>query len=215
MSVKSVYSYVVILPNPEWAGQSGQVNPVPTNISFNLLVDNNILTLSSSTISRSTDIRGLLYVPDLDRIDPCVNASSLYIPSNATRQTNLPQEDYRLIAIAPWISADCTLAYLSAARQDPIRAFIFYPLDNGTGPLPPANDQMWGLHDGGQWRSHNKYPVYAVTSQVGNTLMTHLSRYSGNMTDVENGHYLTEIYDIRDYARIYTDIRTGKLSFNI
>ena len=149
----------------------------------------------------------------MDASDPCVNQSLPYIPTNVTRQANLPHEDYRLVAIAPWFSVSCTLAYLAAARQDPIRAFIFYPVDNGTGPLPPASDQMWGLHDGGQWRSHNKYPVYAVPGRVGHTLMTHLSHYSGNMTDVENGHFLTEMYDARDYARIYTDIKTGKLSF--
>ncbi|KAI9868107.1 MAG: hypothetical protein M1813_006852 [Trichoglossum hirsutum] len=185
---------------------------LPTNISFNLLIDTNILTLSSSTVSGSMDIQGLLYVPDLDSFDPCSKQPSPYIPKNVTRQANLPREDYRLVAIAPWISINCTLAYLAAARQDPIRAFIFYPLGNGTGPLPPASDQMWGLHDGGQWRSHNKYPVYAVSGQVGSTLMTHLNHYSGNMTDVENGRYLAEMYDIRDYARIYVDIKTGKLS---
>jgi hypothetical protein len=149
----------------------------------------------------------------LDEFDPCVEESSPYIPNNATRQANLPHEDYRLVAIAPWVSANCTLGYLAAARQDPARAFIFYTPDNGTGPLPPASDEMWNLYDGGQWRSLNRFPVFAVAGQVGNTLMDHLSLYSGNLTDVENGHYLAEMYDIRDYARIYTDIKVGELPF--
>lgn len=39
--------------------------------------------------------------------------------------------------------------------------------------------------------------------------MHHLGKYSGNMTDVENGHLLTEMYDSRDYVRLYTVITTG------
>jgi uncharacterized membrane protein len=68
---------------------------------------------------------------------------------------------------------------------------------------------MWGLNDGGIWKSQNKYPVYAVPGQTGALMMHHLGKYSGNMTDVENGHLLTEMYDSRDYVRLYTEIATA------
>ena len=154
-------------------------------------------------------MEGLLYVPDLDNSDPCLNISQQYITQSTTRQANLPPTDYSLIALAPWISANCTLSYLAAARADPARAFVFYPTDNSTDQPPPMNDPMWGLNDGGAWKSQNKYPVYAVPGQTGALLMHHLGKYSGNMTDVENGHLLTEMYDSRDYVRLYTVITTG------
>lgn len=68
---------------------------------------------------------------------------------------------------------------------------------------------MWRLNDGGAWKSQNKFPVYAVPGQTGAVMMHHLGKYSGNMTDVENGHLLTEIYDSRDYVRMYTEIATS------
>jgi len=180
-----------------------------SNISFHLYQDSNIRTLSTNTADDGDTLEGLLYVPDLDRSDPCRNISRPYVTHNTTRQSNLPPTDYSLIALAPWISANCTLSYLAAARADPARAFVFFPTDNSTDQPPPMNDPMWGLHDGGAWKSQNKYPVYAVPGQTGALLMHHLGKYSGNMTDVENGHLLTEMYDSRDYVRLYTVITTG------
>jgi len=180
-----------------------------SNISFHLDQDSNIRTLSTNTADDGDTLEGLLYVPDLDRSDPCRNISQPYVTHNTTRQSNLPPTDYSLIALAPWISANCTLSYLAAARADPARAFVFFPTDNSTDQPPQMNDPMWGLHDGGVWKSQNKYPVYAVPGQTGALLMHHLGKYSGNMTDVENGHLLTEMYDSRDYVRLYTVITTG------
>ena len=153
-------------------------------------------------------IEGLLYVPDLATSDPCYNVSEQYIPYNVTRKANLPSTDYSLIALAPWISPNCTKSYLAAA-QGPARAFIFYLLNNDTGTPPPVNSAVWALQDGGQWKSTNKYPVYAVPMQTGTLLMQQLAQYPGNMTDVKNGHLLTEQYDSRDYVRLYTEIGTG------
>ena len=153
-------------------------------------------------------IEGLLYVPDLAISDPCYNVSKQYVPYNVTRKANLPSTDYSLIALAPWISPNCTKSYLAAA-QGPARAFIFYLLSNDTGSPPPVDSAVWALQDGGQWKSTNKYPVYAVPMQTGTLLMQQLAQYSGNMTDVKNGHLLTEQYDSRDYVRLYTEIDTG------
>jgi hypothetical protein len=33
--------------------------------------------------------------------------------------------------------------------------------------------------------------------------------YSGNMTNVPHGHDLTELYDSRQYVRLFVDIDTG------
>ena len=131
------------------------------------------------------------------------------MPANATRQANLPNKDYDLVALVPWISANCTLSYLVSAASDPVRAILFYPPNNSTSEPPAVNDPMWLLNDGGAWKSNNHYPAYAIPGEVGNTLMFHLSHYSGNMTDVEYGHNLTENHDSRDYVRMYADISTG------
>lgn len=48
-----------------------------------------------------------------------------------------------------------------------------------------------------------------MPTDSGTTLMDASARYSGNMTDVPNGHELTEYYDSRDYVRLYVDIDTG------
>ena len=161
---------------------------------------------------------GFLYVPDLDDDDPCVDISSQYIASNVTRQANLPQTDFTLIALAPWISVECTKAYLAAAHLDPARAFLFYLVDNGivngtfngSAQPPPINSPAWDLHDGGAWRSGNSFPIYAIPTDVGNQLMHELSLYSGNMTEVPNGHAISELpnVDPRDYVRLYTEIDT-------
>ncbi|KAI9817182.1 MAG: hypothetical protein M1827_001294 [Pycnora praestabilis] len=209
MAAETISTFTIVVPNPEWASDSEGYHRVNDSISFHLDEDSNIRTLSTDTATSGGSITGLLYVPDLAASDPCVNTSKQYVPHNVTRQANLPSTDYDLIALAPWISANCTLSYLASARGDPVRAFIFYPTDNSAETPPLGNDPVWGLHDGGQWKSTNKYPVYAVPGETGATMMKYLGHYSGNMTDVDYGHQLTETFDSRDYARLYTEIGTG------
>lgn len=184
--------------------------------SFALDITDDLQTLSTNSAPPGDLNQGLLYVPDLLYGDPCINASRPYIPANVTRQANLPPtNDYALIALAPWISPNCTLGYLTAARRDPARAFIFYLTnrDSDDEDPPPISDPAWSLQDGGSWKSANKYPVYAISSHRGSMLMHQLSAYSGNMTNVPYGHELTEIYqDSRDYARLYTEIRISRCS---
>ena len=209
MAAVSIQTSVLIIPNPEWPATDDDFDRVPSNFSFYMELDDNIRTLSTNTVSRGDDINGLLYVPDLQPSDPCRDLLKPFVPSNVTRQVNLPPTDYVLIALAPWISADCTLSYLEAARLDPVRAFLFYLTDHATSQPPLANDAKWGLHDGGQWKSDNRYPVYAIPGRAGDIMMNKLSRYSGNITDVQNGSQLSQIYDPRDFARLYTEISTG------
>lgn len=164
--------------------------------------------MSTHNADASGVISGFLYVPDLDQQHECYNISKQYVPSNVTRQANLPATDFTLIALAPWISIECTKGYLAAAREDPIRAFIFYPPDNSTDQPPPISSAQWTLEDGGSWKTTNKYPVYAVPGSVGGRMMREISLYSGNLTDVPNGHELSTFpgVDPRDYVRVYTQL---------
>ena len=57
---------------------------------------------------------------------------------------------------------------------------------------------------------NNGYGVYAVPGAVGVELMNQLSLYSGNMTDVPNGSQLTEMYDPRDFVRLFSIISIGE-----
>ncbi|KAK5163841.1 hypothetical protein LTR04_002226 [Oleoguttula sp. CCFEE 6159] len=211
MSAQRLAVITLIFPNPEWASvDNRQFQRANSNISYSAIIDGSIGTLSSNTATAGQDVTGLLYVPDLETSDICFNASQPYVPKNVTRQRNLPNTDYDLVALAPWVSPVCTLSYLAAARLDPVRGFIFYLPDNGTEIPPTANSPIWGLGDGGQWKSTNRYPVYAIPGAQGTELMDQLAIYSGNMTDVPNGHTLTEMgFDSRDYVRLFMDIDTG------
>lgn len=146
-------------------------------------------------------------MPDLSKADNCYGISQQYIPANVTRQANLPPTDFSLVALAPWINAECTLSYLASARRDPARAFLFY-LPNTTTSPPPSDSRVWNLGDGGAWKAQNHIPVYAITGAIGSELMHQLSLYSGNMTKVPYGHEISELpsVDPRDYVRIYTQL---------
>lgn len=147
-------------------------------------------------------------MPDIDPSDPCFNQTQAILPANVTRQANLPNTDFSLIAVAPWLNMNCTRSYLVSAQRDPIRAFIFYQPDNGTSLPPPISSPVWDMQDGGVWKSQAQYPVYAVPGSLGNQMMIQLSHYSGNLTKVPGGHTLMSDYQIdpRSYVRVYTEI---------
>ncbi|PQE28021.1 RING finger domain-containing protein [Rutstroemia sp. NJR-2017a WRK4] len=187
---------------------TNEVSQLSPNISYAETISNNLRTLSTHNADASGVIGGFLYVPDLNRDDACYNISKQYVPTNVTRQSNLPPTDFTLIALAPWISVECTQGYLAAAREDPVRAFIFYQPDNSTSQPPPISSEQWSLRDGGSWKTANNFPAYAVPGSLGARMMYELSRYSGNLTDVPHGHQLSMIpgVDPRDYVRIYTQL---------
>lgn len=180
-------------------------------MSFALTDWSTVQTLSTNIGSGATEIRGLLYVPVLQSSDACTNLTARYIPSNVTRRADFPnyQDQVSLVAVAPWVSADCTQSYLAAARQDAVKAAIFFLPGNSTAQPPQPGDSSWSLNDGGQWKETNKYPVYAISGIMGQIMMNELSLYSGNMTDVPFGDDLVDIYESRDYARLFTDISLG------
>ena len=172
------------------------------------LYTNNIQTLSNNIINPGSDVEGLLYVPRLNPSDPCANATSKYIPSNVTRLEDLPSSQYTYIAFAPWISAACTQSYLVAARGT--TAFLFYvPSQNTTVLPPPPSDQTWNLNDGGQWKSQNRFPVYALPGANGATIMQQMALYSGNVSQVKNGDLLVQQYNPSDYIRLYAIFSSG------
>ena len=181
-----------------------------SSLSYNLILNStNLQTLSSNSASKGSDVEGLLYVPTLLDTDPCFNRSKQFVPENVVTRAKLPDVDYSLIAHAPWISANCTKSYLASASQDGARAFFFFDPDHSLNQPRAPNDPFWGLNDGGQWKSQNKYPVYALSGFYGQEILHELALYSGNMTDVPHGDALTETYDPRDYVRLYTDVDTG------
>jgi hypothetical protein len=179
-------------------------------LSFELKDNDSIRTLSTSVTGNGDNVKGLLYVPQLQSDDPCYNTTKSYVPGNVTRRSDLPDSGFSLVALAPWISINCTSSYLSSARRDPVKAFIFYLPDNSTTEPPPVNDPRWSLRDGGRWKSQNGFGVYAIPGVLGASVMHQLSLYSGNMTDVPNGADLTEIFDPRDYVRLFAMIDIGK-----
>ncbi|KAI5359457.1 putative Zinc finger, RING-type [Septoria linicola] len=208
---QSLEIITLVVPNPEWHMQSSDSQPTRVNesLGFHFITTFNIRTLSSRGANHGNDVTGLLYVPSLDSADPCVNASAPHVPQNATRRANLPQKDYTLVALAPWVSGECSLKYMEAARQDPAHSIVFFLPGNDTGTPPEENDARWDIPNAGNWKSANGFPVYAVNGQIGSMLMDASAMYSGNMTDVPNGGQLVEYYDSKDYVRLYADIDTG------
>jgi hypothetical protein len=152
-------------------------------------------------------------VPTLSRSDPCINITAPYIPRNVTRKSDFPnyQDAVPLVTVAPWISIDCTQSYLAAGRRDGVRAAIFFQPGNSSSMPPAPGDSSWSLNDGGQWKETNQYPVYAIPSVMGEIVVKELALYSGNMTDVPYGEDLVNMYDARDFARLYTDISLGSV----
>lgn len=164
-----------------------------------------ISTVSQNGLAAGKDITGLLYTPDLDIHDRCFNITRPYV-LNATRQGSLPNEDYNLIALAPWVSPECTLSFLQSAYSDPTNGFLFYVPNNSTDTPPGASDPQWDLGDSGAWRTTYQFPVFAIPGPVGALLMHESQQYSGNLTSVPYGNILAQSNDPRDYVRLFVDI---------
>lgn len=176
-----------------------------STLSYTYEEKNKIRTLSATTSIPGNDIDGLLYVPVIQ--NPLCNVSTTLIPHNVTMATNLPAHaSISMIAIAPWISAECTLSYLAAVQKDSIRSFLFFIPDDGTDQPPVPNDPQWTLNDGGRWKTTNRFSVYAIPGATGAALMQQLAQYSGNVTTVPNGHQLANEYPPSDYIRLAAEV---------
>lgn len=129
-----------------------------------------------------------------------------YVPSNVTRISDLPTQEYLYLGFAPWFSAACTKSYLLAARNvSGLDGLMFYTPNNSTGTPPPVSDGIWNLNDGGRWKSENKYPVYAIPGVDGAMIMQQLAQYSGNTSNPKAQYILAqEQMSPSDYVRLYT-----------
>ncbi|KAF2148474.1 hypothetical protein K461DRAFT_262655 [Myriangium duriaei CBS 260.36] len=214
MAATSILLETVFLSNPNdpsTATQTGkQVN---SSISYSSLIDTGITTLSTNlnSLGNSPNPAGFVYVPTLIPSDPCINESAPYIPANVTRISNIPGS-HSLIALAPWLSPSCVQSYLGMGRHDAVKTFIFF-LPNRTAAAPPTvNDPAWSLGDGGHWKNDNQYPVYAITTDVGNTLMNELNLYSGNISSVPNGAMLETQWPKDGFIRVAASINLNLTS---
>lgn len=185
-----------------------------SQLAYSGSVTGNITTLSTNYAPSDGTIQGLLYVPDIDPDDSCAQRASAYIPENATSQANLPPTTYNLVALAPWIDANCTKALLASTRADQLRAFLFYLPNNDTSQPPDSDDSIWTLDDNDEsnsWMSNYHYPIYVIPGSSGSEMMHELSLYSGNLTQVPYGDNISAIYhpDSADYVRIWTELRVA------
>ncbi|KAK3336471.1 hypothetical protein B0T19DRAFT_39880 [Cercophora scortea] len=223
MSVDEIRNVILLFSNPAWKASGTVSNTVIRNITalssrltYSARITENITVLTSKYAGTANGvIQGLLYIPDLPADDPCVNQTAPYVPASAARQADLPPSNYNLIAIAPWISVECTKSYLASAHTDPIRGLIFFrPSDDGSDGPPPADSSLWDLDDGDRWRTQSGYPIYAVSGQTGEQMMYHLSLYSGSVPAVPFGENLTALYNLDpyDYVRVWTELSVSTSS---
>ncbi|KAH8166803.1 hypothetical protein CIB48_g1442 [Xylaria polymorpha] len=183
------------------------ITALSSQIAYSDNIIENITTLSTNSVSTTKGtIQGLLYVPDLSYDDSCFDLSNQYVPENATRQGDLPPTDYILIALVPWINANCTKSFLAAAALDPLHAMLVYRPDDDDGPPPDAGSDLWDL--GARWKQNNHFPVYAVSSGSGTRMMEQLSLYSGQLSEVPFADEINRTYSPNpaDYVRVWTQL---------
>lgn len=199
------------LPNEDYTNSTAQPRQISSQLSYSTLLNFDIRTLSTHHADNG-DQTGLLYTPDLEDGDACIADSASYV-QNATRIANLPPYvGDRIIGIAPWTSGECALNYMVAARANPNnRGFIFFVPGNSTATPPAADDPQWYIQT--SWKRENGFPVYAVPGIYGTELMAKSAEYNKNVTDVPNGHELTESgVSPTDYVRLFADIDTGSMT---
>lgn len=206
---RAIRVVTLAIPDPDESPsrRPTEATRVNTSLSYTRYSDDNILTLSTNGVNSGDDISGLLYTPNLAEDDACFNTSRTYVPANATRLSNFPDtERLSLVALAPWISPSCTLSYLTSARNDGTQAFLFWKPDNRT------EERDLDLYDGGNWKRENNYPVYVLSTAMGNELINATADYSGNLSSVPNSEELLNDHDPDDYVRLYIDVDTGTSS---
>jgi hypothetical protein len=161
-------------------------------------------------LDATQDLTGLLYLPELDPGSSCEDEIFKYVPRNSTSQVHLPMDaQLTFLAVAPWISTVCTTEFLYAARDDPLRAFIFF-LPDDDSVVPKSDDDRWSLGDGGKWKKDNKFPVFAISGQSGGTILRNMALYSGNLTNVPYGHVLADEFPPTAYVRLAGNISMGR-----
>jgi hypothetical protein len=185
------------------------ITALSSQLAYEETVTTNLTTLTMTNAETTSGVvKGLLYVPTIAAGHPCEDLEKQYLPTNVTRAENLPPGRLKLIALAPWFNISCTQAYLEAAREDPIRGFVFYRPNNSTDKPQSVDSPVWNLDDGGAWKKENPFPIFALPGEVGGEMMRELGRYSGDVADVPHGSAISQLYkpNARDYVRIFTEL---------
>ncbi|KAF2112181.1 hypothetical protein BDV96DRAFT_634379 [Lophiotrema nucula] len=209
MTAQSVGIFTIEFPDPYTLSYyNDKFVTLGSNTSFQYPITSNVQTLSAKNVERGNDPYGILYVPNLQS-DDCINSEKDYVPANTTRLRNLPQgTDYALIGLLPWFSPSCVLEYFAAARTSPVKALLVYQPGESAAMPPTLNDPSWTLGDGGQWRSANNFPTYALAPVSGGIVMQQLGLYSGNITDAPHGEELASLFSPTDYVRLWATVNT-------
>lgn len=210
MTARGIGVFTIDFPDPSKINYvNNKFNTLNETISFQYRGLTNIQTLSTKGVDSGADPYGILYVPDVSS-DTCKTDEAQYVPANATRIANLPpNNNYALIAFAPWFSPQCILEYFAAARAHPnTKGFLTYLPGNNNAQPPVLNNPAWDLQDGGMWQQLNTFPTYALSSTSGSTIIDQLNLYSGNLSTVPNGDDLGQIFDSTDYVRLWATVST-------
>lgn len=171
-----------------------------------MVLGGTIQTLSTNNSPEQGPINGLLFVPDLYPDYTCNKVISQFVPQNVTRLQDISPFQYQGIGLAPWVSTECTQAFLASSRKAKLEALIFFqPSSSDTGKPPPPDDSSWSLGDADAWKNENQYPVYAVAGPVGATLVHELSLYSGNSSNSLSKESTTQ----NGYIRLLANIDLG------
>ncbi|PKS12825.1 hypothetical protein jhhlp_001037 [Lomentospora prolificans] len=219
MSLSEIRNVVLLFSNPLFSGENSlpttvirNITAVASQLAFESQISTNLTTLTTTNAETLNGaIQGLLYVPTIDSSDPCSEDQfdpSIGLPRNVTQRSNLPPTNYKLIALAPWFSKECTQAYLQAARYDPVKGFIFYKPNNSTHKPQDVDEPIWDLDDGGAWIKQNKFPIFAIPGREGKRLVRKLAQYSGSIEQVPFGEEILDAFgpNPRDYVRIWTEL---------
>ncbi|KAJ5187672.1 hypothetical protein N7449_010666 [Penicillium cf. viridicatum] len=197
-----------------WAGEgqaSNSTSSVEENVAYRFVLDRKVQTISSNSIPKDGLVSGLLFVPSLEPHDPCYDITASSVPLNVTRYEDVSDFGYSLVGLAPWVTAECSLSFLSAAQKVGTHAMIFFqPSDNDTSIPPDSNDSRWTINDGDKWRMDNNYPVYAIPGPAGTSLINDLTWYS-NETPDDKRENLTENFALQTKTkRLFARIETGE-----
>ncbi|QQK39644.1 Zinc finger, RING/FYVE/PHD-type [Penicillium digitatum] len=197
-----------------WAGEgqaSNSTSSVEENVAYRFVLDRKVQTISSNSIPKDGLVSGLLFVPSLEPHDPCYDITASSVPSNVTRYEDVSDFGYPLVGLAPWVTAECSVSFLSAAQKAGTHAMIFFqPSDNETGIPPDSKDSRWAMKDGDKWRMENNYPVYAISGPAGTSLINDLSWYSKATRDNKIYNSTKKLALQTDTNRLFARIETGE-----
>ncbi|PTU23292.1 hypothetical protein P175DRAFT_0165850 [Aspergillus ochraceoroseus IBT 24754] len=184
MSARSLTTAATLFAGPGRASNS--TASVNGSATFHIVLDGTIQTLSAENAPANGPIKGLLFVPTLESQDSCSDTTAPYIPANVTRLQDVASFGYQTIGLAPWVTPNCTLSFLSASQQAGSKALVFFLPSSEDSKPPAADDPTWFLGDGDEWNNIFQHPIYAIPGPAGSTLMEQLSWYSGNGTYPQN-----------------------------